>query len=126
MKLIEAAKANDIRRYVIVSSIGAHDPSLAEGDFSAYLQAKHDADEALVASGLDYTVVRPGSLTDDPGTGEGPDSSRCSGNRGAVPRDDVAAVLAEVLVAEGAIGVTFELFTGDIPIPEAVAALGSG
>jgi uncharacterized protein YbjT (DUF2867 family) len=122
VKLIDAAMANHVRRYLIVSSIGAHDPSIAEGDFRAYLQAKHDADEALIASGLDYTVVRPGSLTDDPGTGK-VDLSSELGRRGDVPRDDVAAVLAECLVAEESVGKVFELFTGEVPVPEAIRAL---
>src|SRR5918996_3395678 len=69
VKLIEAAMANDIGRYVIVSSMGAGDPPPGDETFAVYLRAKHDADEALAASGLDYTIVRPGGLTDDPGTG---------------------------------------------------------
>src|SRR3954447_3525204 len=69
VKLIEAAKANGVSRYVIVSSIGASDPSSAQGPMGPYLEAKHDADEALRASGLDFTIVRPGMLTDEPGTG---------------------------------------------------------
>lgn len=122
VKLIEAAKANGIGRYVIVSSIGAHDPSAAEGDFKSYLEAKHGADEQLIASGLDYTVVRPGSLSDDPGTGN-VDISTDLGRRGEVPRDDVAAVLAEALVADETVGKVFELFAGDTPVAEAVRSL---
>src|SRR5919108_4122276 len=69
VKLIAAAKAQGIRRYVIVSSMGA-DPS-REGDdtFSVYLRAKGKADAELEASGLDHTIVRPGRLTDEPATG---------------------------------------------------------
>ena len=122
IKLIDAARANGVRRYVIVSSIGAHDPSGADGDFRAYLQAKHDADEALIASGLDYTVVRPGMLTDDPGTGK-VDISTELGRREGVPRDDVAAVIAECLIADESIGKVFELFAGGTPVAEAVRAL---
>ncbi|MDP9188847.1 MAG: SDR family oxidoreductase [Actinomycetota bacterium] len=122
VKLIEAAKANGISRYAIVSSIGAHDPSVGDGDFRAYLEAKHDADEALIASGLDYTIVRPGSLSDDPGTGL-VELHTEMGHRASVPRDDVAAVLAEVLVAANTIGLAFELFEGETPVPEAVRAL---
>src|SRR3954451_13236830 len=122
LKLIDAAKAEGVRRYVIVSSIGAHDASSASGPMGPYLEAKHEADEALVASGLDYTIERAGSLTDDPGT--------CRvriftdfGHRGSVPRDDVAAVLLAVLGANNSIGSTFELFEGDTPIEDAVARL---
>ena len=87
-----------------------------------YLQAKAEADEYVRASGLDYTIVRPGSLTDDPGTGL-VTASTTLGNRGPVPRADVAAVLAAALTTPATIGKTFELFAGDTPIPEALAAL---
>ena len=64
VKLIEAAQSNGIPRYVIVSSMGA-DPDLeGDGDFDVYQRAKGRADAALAASGLDFTVVRPGGLTD--------------------------------------------------------------
>ena len=121
-KLIEAAKANGVSRYVIVSSIGAHDPSAGEGDFRIYLEAKHAADEAVAASGLDYTIVRPGMLTDDPGSGE-VDVRTEMGHRAEVARDNVAAVLAEALAANNTIGKTFELFDGDTPVAEAIRAL---
>ena len=122
VKLIEACKANGVKRYVMVSSIGPHDPSGAEGDFRVYLQAKHDADEALERSGLDGTIVRPGSLGDGPGTGK-VDIGTELGRRGSIEREDVAAVLAEVLIADNTIGKTFEVFAGDTPIAEAVRAL---
>ena len=70
VKLIDAAKAEGVRRYVMVSSIGAGDPRAEGGDvFGEYLRAKAEADRQLIASGLEYTVVRPGALTDDPPTG---------------------------------------------------------
>jgi uncharacterized protein YbjT (DUF2867 family) len=122
VKLIDAAKANDIARYVMVSSIGAHAPGNAQGTFQVYLQAKGGADDALIESGLDYTIVRPGSLTDDPGTGK-VDLSTNMGRRDEVTRDDVAAVLAEVLIAPNTIGKTFECFGGETPVEEAVRAI---
>jgi uncharacterized protein YbjT (DUF2867 family) len=120
VKLADAAKDQGVRRYVIVSSIGAQNPAAGGDTMGAYLQAKADADAYVVASGLDYTVVRPGQLTDDPGTGL-VTVSRELGHRGPIPRDDVAAVLAACLVTPATIGVTFELFTGDTPIPSALA-----
>ena len=75
-----------------------------------------------MASGLDYTILRPGRLTDDPGTGRVRLSTELGG-RAPVPRDDVAAVLAEMIEAPNTIGVIAELFTGDIPVPEAVRSL---
>jgi hypothetical protein len=66
--------------------------------------------------------VRPGSLTDDPGTGRVRVSTDL-GDRGPVPRDDVAAVLAALVTTNLAVGVTFELFTGDTPVEEALESL---
>jgi uncharacterized protein YbjT (DUF2867 family) len=122
VKLIEAARAAGVRRYLIVSSIGAHDPGGAGGPMGPYLQAKHDADVAVEQSGLDYTIVRPGSLTDDPGTGLVV-ATTSMGGRGPVPRDDVAATLFAALQIDNTIGKTFELFAGETPIEKALAAL---
>jgi len=123
VKLIEAAQHEGIRRYVIVSAMGAADPAAigASGTFGVYLQAKHDADEKLRASGLDYTIVRPGGLTDDNGTGLVSVGERLE--RGQIPRDDVASVLWAVLRTDSAIGRDFDLVSGDTPVDEAVAAL---
>ena len=109
-------------RFVIVSSIGAQDPDAGPEAMRPYLRAKADADAAVAASGLDWTVVRPGSLGDDPGTGR-VDVSTALGRRGPVPRDDVALVLLETLQAPSTIGLTFEVFAGDVPAREAVRKL---
>ncbi len=123
VKLIEAAQHESIRRYVIVSAMGAADPQGpgGSGTFGVYLQAKHDADEKLRESGLDYTIVRPGGLTDDPATGQVSIAPRLE--RGQVPRDDVAAVLLATLGADNTIGKDFDLVSGDTPVDQAVAAL---
>ena len=122
VKLADAARSTGVRRYVMVSSIGADRPEAADESMRPYLRAKAEADDYVRASGLDFTIVRPGSLTDDPGTGRVQVSVEL-GNRGPVPRDDVAAVLAAVLATPATIGKTFELFTGDTPIPEALSGL---
>jgi uncharacterized protein YbjT (DUF2867 family) len=122
VKLADAARTTGVRRYVMVSSIGADRPGSAGESMRAYLQAKAEADEYVRSSGLDHTIVRPGSLTDEPGTGLVTVSAEL-GNRGPVPRDDVAAVLAAVLTTPHTIGATFELFAGETPIPAALAAL---
>ena len=119
VKLADAAIETGVRRYVMVSSLGAQDPA-AGGPMRPYLEAKAEADAYVVASGLDYTIVRPGGLTDQPGTGRVL-VSRDLGRSGRIPRDDVAAVLAACLVTPATIGVTFELLTGDTPIAEALA-----
>jgi uncharacterized protein YbjT (DUF2867 family) len=122
VKLIDACKAAGIDRYVMVSSINADRPELGRGPMGPYLQAKADADAALQASGLAYTIVRPGSLTDDPGTGLVA-LTEDLGRQGPVPRDDVAAVLAAVLTDRLLVGRTVELLSGDTPIESALAAL---
>jgi uncharacterized protein YbjT (DUF2867 family) len=120
-KLIAAAKGAGIRRYVMVSARSADPDAPGDDTFSVYLRAKGEADRELAASGLDFTIVRPGRLTDDHGTGRvrlGPDTGD-----GAIPRDDVAAVLAAVLAAPGTAGVTFDAISGSTAIGEAVASL---
>jgi uncharacterized protein YbjT (DUF2867 family) len=119
---VEAAQRLGVARFVIVSSIGAHDPEAGPEAMRPYLRAKAGADAAVAASGLDWTIVRPGSLTNDPGTGY-VDVSTALGRRGPVARDDVALVLAETLAAPNTIRLTFELFAGDVPAREAVRAL---
>jgi len=121
VKLIDAASRNGIDRYVMVSAIGASEPESSSPEMRPYFEAKGEADAALAGSGLAFTIVRPGHLTNEPGTGRiraGHDIGT-----GTVTRDDVAATLAAVLAAPNTIGVTFDLLEGDVPIPDAVAAL---
>lgn len=121
VKLIDAARAGGIARYVMVSSMGAGNPERASGPMRPYLEAKTQADGRLAGSGLDYTIVRPGGLTDEPGSGRIRAGLELS--FGQVSRDDVAATLVAVLGADNTIGKTFELLAGDTPIEEAVRAL---
>jgi uncharacterized protein YbjT (DUF2867 family) len=116
VKLIAAAKQAGIRRYVMVSSINADPNHPGDDTFSVYLRAKGEADAELQASGLEYTIVRPGPLTNDPGTGR----VALDAGRGDVTRDDVAAVLVAVLHEPDTIGRTFDLSGGDTPIDEAL------
>ena len=121
VKLIAAAKQAGVARYVIVSSMGADANTPGDDTFSVYQRAKGRADDAVRASGLDTTVVRPGGLTNDVGTGRvtlGEDLSH-----GQVTRDDVAAVLAAVLDTPSTIGKTMDLIGGDTPIADAIAAV---
>jgi uncharacterized protein YbjT (DUF2867 family) len=121
LKLIEAARTDGIARYVMVSSMGAGQPERSSEAMRPYIEAKAEADRALAGSGLEYTIVRPGRLTDHPGTGlvrVGTDIGY-----GEVTRDDVAATLSAVLNAQNTVGKTFELLGGDTPIEEAVRSL---
>jgi nucleoside-diphosphate-sugar epimerase len=121
VKLIAAAKQAGVGRYVIVSSMGANPETPGNDTFSVYLRAKGRADDAVRASGLDATVVRPGGLTNDAGTGRV--NLGESVPRGQVTRDDVAAVLAAVLDSPNTIGRTVDLIGGDTPVAEAVKAI---
>jgi nucleoside-diphosphate-sugar epimerase len=122
VKLIEAARAESIARFLMVSAMGAAAPPVDGGDvFGEYLRAKAEADRALAASGLDFTIVRPGGLTDDPGSGRVTIGQ--SLQPGEIPRPDVADVLAAALAAPNAIGKTFDLVAGETPVEDAVAAV---
>jgi uncharacterized protein YbjT (DUF2867 family) len=120
--LVEAAQQHEIRRYVMVSAMGANRPERWSDRIRPYYEAKAEADQYLAESGLDYTIVRPGGLSDDPGTGRVEIAERL-GRRGSVSRDDVAVVIAEVLRADNTIGKGFDLLGGETPIPEAIASL---
>lgn len=120
--LIEAAKVAGVSRYLMISAMGAANPPSGSGGMAPYLQAKAEADRALEASGLDYTIVHPGGLTNDPGTGLVAVAPSL-GRYGQVTRDDVAATLLAVLRADNTIGKTFDLLEGDTPIADAVASL---
>jgi uncharacterized protein YbjT (DUF2867 family) len=122
VKSMDAASELGVTRFVIVSSVGTHDVAGAAGAMRPYLQAKRDADDALKRSGLDWTIVKPGHLTDASGSGR-VQVNRTLGHRGDVPRDDVALVLLECLHAPNTIGVEFELFEGDVPARQAVRSL---
>jgi uncharacterized protein YbjT (DUF2867 family) len=121
-KLIVAAQARGVRRYAMVSSMGADSPPSDDDVFSIYLRARARADEELRQSGLDWTIARPGRLTDDRGMGRIRAAEKVE--RGQISRDDVAETLLAVLDEPRTIGVTFELVAGETPIREAVAALG--
>lgn len=119
----DAAEQAGVRRLVVVSSMGADSEPASDADpvFAAYLRAKGAADADVRARpDLDWTVLRPGRLTDDPGTGLVTLAERTG--RGAVSRDDVAAVLATLLREPGTVGRTLELIGGEVPVSEAVRA----
>ena len=132
--LADAATATGTRRYLMVSAMGAVEPeagdqldaSAADSDdkvFELYLRAKGAADAAVRSHDLDWVIVRPGHLLDEPGTGHV--MLAPSVPRGSVSRDDVAAVLL-ALVGAPVAGATAELVAGETPIAEAVAALADG
>ncbi|MEV6315964.1 SDR family oxidoreductase [Streptomyces sp. NPDC051776] len=122
----DAAERAGVRRYLMISSMGAdkEPPPGTDPVFAAYLRAKKAGDDDLRArKGLDWTILRPGRLTDDPGTGM-VDLSAHTGRR-EVPRDDVAAVLAALVHEPGTVGLVLELIGGTVPVEAAVKAVSA-
>jgi uncharacterized protein YbjT (DUF2867 family) len=119
----EAAERAGVRRHIQVGSIGADNPENPDvtEEFRHYLRAKRAAEDDLKARDLDWTVLRPGQLTDDPGTGLVLLAEQAG--RGPVPRDDVAAVLAALLQAPASVRRTLTLISGEDAIGEAISAL---
>ncbi|MCX4788648.1 MULTISPECIES: SDR family oxidoreductase [unclassified Streptomyces] len=117
--LADAAERAGVRRYVMVSSMGAGPDHRGDDTFDVYLRAKGAAD-AYVRSrtALDWTILRPGMLTNDAGTGTV--LLAASTGRGPVPRDDVAAALLELLETPATAGLTLELISGNVPVSVAV------
>jgi len=119
--LADAAEAAKVPRYVMVSSINAdaNAPRTRDDVFTAYLRAKGAADDNVRArAALDTTIVRPGHLTNDPGTGLVRLATHTE--RGDIPREDVAAVLLAVLDTPATAGRTFNVIAGDTPIADAL------
>jgi uncharacterized protein YbjT (DUF2867 family) len=121
VKLADGAQRQGIRRYLMVSSIGSNRPETWSDQMRPYHEAKAEADKYLVDSGLDYTILRPGRLTDDPGTGMVQIAETVE--YAQVTREDVAAVIAECLTADNTIGKAFDLVNDGTPIPDAVRAI---
>ncbi|MEU8650921.1 SDR family oxidoreductase [Streptomyces sp. NPDC048737] len=118
----DAAVRAGVRRFLVVSSYGADPDRRGDEVFDVYLRAKGEADAYVQGlDGLDWTILRPGSLTDDPGKGRVRLEARTG--RGSVPRDDVAAVLAELLDTPATAGLTLELVSGSTPVPVAVKSV---
>lgn len=118
-KAIDYAQDAGIDKFVMLSSMGTDNPSQMKS-LQTYLEAKKAADEHLMASKLDYSIVRPGSLTNQKATHEIKVSERL-GQAGKIPREDVAFTLVYSLNKKHAPKSTFELISGDTPIEEAVA-----
>jgi uncharacterized protein YbjT (DUF2867 family) len=122
VKLLESCRRTGVERYVMVSAMGVDRPADFPPEMEPYLDAKREADDALRSSGLAFTIVRPGGLTDEAGTGLIEVASPLD-HYGKVTRHDVAATLLETLRRPGTAGVTFDLLNGSIAIPQAVESL---
>jgi nucleoside-diphosphate-sugar epimerase len=121
IKLLRAASASGVSGFLIISSTGAENPPTGDDAFSVYLRAKAEADQAVRESDRDWTIVRPGGLTDDPGTGLVRIDS--APFRGQIPRDDVAAVLARLLHDPRSSHRLLYVNGGEDPVDQALDAL---
>ncbi|WP_405768881.1 NAD(P)H-binding protein [Streptomyces sp. NBC_01538] len=118
----DAAVLAGVRRHVVVSSMGADPAHRGDDVFDIYLRAKGEADAYVSGlDALDWTILRPGALTNDPGTGRV--RLEADTGRGKVPRDDVAAVITELLDTPATAGLTLELIAGSTPVSVAVKSV---
>jgi len=117
-KLIDVSEKKGIKKFVMLSSMGADDPSVSK-KLEGYLKAKQNADEHLKKSDLNYTIVRPGGLTNDSGSGK-IDLKNKLNTFGEISRDNVAKALVEVLKDETKHKETVEIIDGETPIEKAV------
>jgi uncharacterized protein YbjT (DUF2867 family) len=122
VKSIAGARLADIHRFVQISAISVDKPIAADAGavWTAYVEAKRDADVALRASALDWTIIRPGALIDEDPTGLIALGEEVGRSR--IPRADVAALLAAVIDDDRTIGTQWEVVSGDTPIAEAIDA----
>lgn len=121
IKTIDQAKKHNISRFLLVSSMNADTPDTGIESMKHYFVAKKLADDHLRSSGLDYTIVRPGGLLNEPATGKIllEEKIQDYGSR-EITREDVAAVLAEAVDLENTYKKTFEILNGETPIKEAL------
>lgn len=122
VRLIERAEAQGVRRFVLLSSLGTTYPEHLPAALRPHLAAKRRAEEALEASALDYTVVKPGGLTDDPGCGR-LELAPILRRGGTISRDDVAALVVAVLLQGLARCRAFEVVSGEQEMTAALAQL---
>ena len=123
IKTIEAAKQANVKRFVMISSYDTTREEIlrASSDFAPYVAAKHYADDWLRKTDLEYTIVHPGALTNDKGTGKIEAAEKVEPNE--VPREDIARVLLACLENNETIGKEFQVIGGKTPVTEAIAKL---
>ncbi|WP_202077895.1 SDR family oxidoreductase [Caldalkalibacillus salinus] len=123
VKTIEAAKNSGVKRFIMISSFDTRRQAIldASPSFAPYVAAKYYADEWLRQTDLDYTIIHPGLLTNDNGTGQIEAASEVA--RGEIPREDVARVIEACLENDATIGKEFQVVSGDQPVKEAVKSI---
>ncbi|WP_100398702.1 SDR family oxidoreductase [Bacillus sp. FJAT-44742] len=123
VKTIEAAKTAGVKRFIMISSFDTRRQAIQEApaSFAPYVAAKHYADEWLRAADLDYTIIHPGLLTNDKGTGQIKAAAYIKIDE--IPREDVAKVIVATLENEETIGKEFQIVQGDKPVEEAIHSI---
>ena len=117
-KMVDAAAQANVDKFVMLSSMGADKPGIG-GDLEAYLRAKQSADDHLRLSSLDYSIIRPGMLTDEPGTGQIQLKEQLN-QQGNISREDVAQTLVAALDKNTLPQQAVEILSGDTPIIKAL------
>ncbi|MBU3018479.1 SDR family oxidoreductase [Paraglaciecola agarilytica] len=120
-KAADYAKKADVSQFVMISSIGADDPAQGSDDMKPYLVAKHIADEHLINSGLNYTILRPGGLQDEEAKGGFQTAKPESREKMVITREDVADALVFSAGNTDLNNKIFELFNGELPLEQALA-----
>lgn len=115
---VEYAKKHGTNRFTMISSLGADDPDAVPSEIKPYLVAKHMADEHLKLSGLRYTIMRPGSLLDEPGTGKVQTTMPEDKDDAVIPREDVATAIVNAVKSTGSENRIIPLYRGDHDIAE--------
>jgi uncharacterized protein YbjT (DUF2867 family) len=121
VKTVEAAESSGIQRFIMVSAIQAHRRENWNEPIKPYFAAKHYADRALLQSQLNYTIIRPGGLVNEQGTGKIAAAEDLE--RGSIPREDVARVILHCFDEENTFKKSFDLVSGDSEIADALKAL---
>ncbi|MCM3240113.1 SDR family oxidoreductase [Heyndrickxia oleronia] len=121
VKTMEAAEKVGIKRFIIVSALQAHHRENWNESIKPYYVAKHYADRVLVSSDLDYTIIRPGGLLNEPGTGKVSIAENLQ--RGAISREDVAELIIACLNEKNTLRRSFDVVAGDTPINVAIKQL---
>lgn len=123
IRLIEQCRLEGIGRFILVSALGTQHPESAEQPLKSELLAKRRGEAALAESGMSYTIIRPGELTDEPGTGLVEAAPLLQGT-GNIPREDVASAVLAALENPELSGCSFEIVSGNQPLDEALRAIG--
>lgn len=124
IKAIDEAVKQNVKRFIMVSAFGADfDPSEWKEEMAHYYQAKAAADRYLMKTDLDYTILKPGKLTNDIGNDSIEIAERTEQRKGEIPRMDVATTIVKILDVHAAYGKSYELLSGDTPIEKALAQL---